>query len=126
MASQRERPQQTTTPVSSTRPLVRLLASARPPSPSNGEMIVSDRDHNLAINAWNGAQFGTVLRLHNACKPDNPDCTWTYHNGMLISDRDPNLAINAWNGAQFGTVLRLHNACKPDNPDCTWNVPPHQ
>jgi hypothetical protein len=85
-------------------------------------MIISDRDPSLAINAWDGAQHGTVLRLHNACRPDNPDCTWHWSNGMLVSNRDPSLAINAWDGAQHGTVLRLHNACRPDNPDCTWKT----
>jgi hypothetical protein len=44
----------------------------------SGSMIVSDRDQGLAINAWGGAQHGTELKLHNACRPDNPDCTWRY------------------------------------------------
>lgn len=83
-------------------------------------MLQSDRDPSLAINAWNGAQQGTVLRLTQACRSDNPDCTWTFRDGMFVSDSDPTLAINAWGGAQHGTVLQLHNACAPDNPDCTW------
>jgi hypothetical protein len=88
--------------------------------PSSGEMILSNKNTSLAINAWDGAQHGTVLRLHNNCVSSNPDCTWTYRNRMLISDKDPSLAINAWEGAQHGTVLRLHNKCVPTNPDCTW------
>ena len=83
-------------------------------------MLVSDRDPSLAINAWNGAKHGAELRLHDQCEPNNPDCTWTYRNGMLVSDRDPSLAINAWNGAKHGAELRLHDQCEPSNPDCTW------
>jgi hypothetical protein len=83
-------------------------------------MIISNSNRALAINAWDGATHGTVLRLHNGCEPANPDCTWTYSQKMLISDRDSSLAINAWGGAQHGTVLRLHEGCRPDNPDCTW------
>src|SRR3954454_3606949 len=86
-----------------------------------GQMITSDRNSGLAINAWGGAQHGTDLRLHNGCQSNNPDCTWHWNRGMIVSDRNPNLAINAWNGAQHGTQLRLHNACRPDNPDCTWH-----
>jgi hypothetical protein len=87
---------------------------------STGKMISSNKNPGLAINAWDGAQHGTVLCLHNSCVSSNPDCTWTYRNGMLISDKDPSLAINAWDGAQHGTVLRLHNSCVSSNPDCTW------
>jgi hypothetical protein len=87
---------------------------------SSGKMILSNKNTSLAINAWDGAQHGTVLRLHNNCVSSNPDCTWTYRNGMLISDKNPSLAINAWDGTQHGTVLRLHNKCVPTNPDCTW------
>ena len=84
-------------------------------------MIVNQRSLGLAINAWDGARHGTILRLHNGCEPANPDCTWTMlPNGMIVSDRDSRLAINAWGGAQVGTVLRLHDGCRPDNPDCTW------
>ena len=89
-----------------------------------GELLLSDTNQFLAINAWNGAKHGAELRLGNACKPDNPDCIWIYSRGELLSARDQNLAINAWNGAQPGTELRLHNACKPDNPDCTWTYTP--
>jgi hypothetical protein len=89
-------------------------------------VIESGRDRNLAINAWGGAKHGTVLRLHEDCNSNNPDCTWhvvTSRTGrhMIVSDRNPDLAINAWGGATQGTVLRLHNTCRPDNPDCTWH-----
>jgi len=87
---------------------------------ARGELILSGRNQKLAINAWEGAQQGTVLRLHNACDLNNPDCTWTYRNRMLISDSNPKLAINAWDGAKHGTVLRLNESCRADNPDCTW------
>jgi hypothetical protein len=85
-----------------------------------GEMLRSDKDPALSINAWGGAKHGAELRLHNGCTPANPDCTWTFRNGMIVSDRDPTLAINAWNGAQHGTQLRLFKGCTPTNPDCTW------
>jgi hypothetical protein len=86
----------------------------------HGFMIVNDSNPSLALNAWGGAKEGTVLRLHNKCTVSNPDCTWSYQNGMLVSDRDPTLAINAWGGAQLGTTLKLTSACTPSNPDCTW------
>jgi hypothetical protein len=86
----------------------------------HGFMIKSDHDSGLAVNAWNGAQEGAVLKLHNACTLSNPDCTWTYQRGMLVSDRDPSLAINAFGGAAEGVTLKLTSLCKPDNPDCTW------
>lgn len=85
-------------------------------------MIVSQRNPELAVNAWNGARHGGDVILHAGCRPDNPDCTWTYRNGMLLSDRNPNLAINAWNGARHGGELRLHQGCVPTNPDCTWTL----
>ena len=88
---------------------------------AQGMIIVSQRNQGLAINAWGGANQGTILRLHNGCRPTNPDCTWTYQNGMLISDRDRRLAINAWGGARHGTVLRLSVDCTPNNPDCLWD-----
>ncbi|WP_373479198.1 hypothetical protein [Geminocystis sp.] len=91
-------------------------------SSNQPKMILSNKNTSLAINAWDGAQHGTVLRLHKDCNPSNPDCTWTYKNGMFVSDKDPSLAINAWDGAQHGTVLRLHNKCVPSNPDCTWSL----
>jgi hypothetical protein len=87
-----------------------------------GALLLSDRSTGLAVNAWGGAQHGTVLRLSNACTTNNPDCTWTYKDGMLLSDRDRGLAINAWGGAAHGGTLRLHNGCSPSNPDCTWTL----
>src|SRR5271166_3293973 len=104
------------------KPTTRTAAVIAKESNSLGShmMIVSDRDTTLAINAWGGAQHGTTLRLYKNCPPDNPACTWSYHNGMIISDQDPTLAINAWGGAQHGTVLRLYKNCPPDNPACTW------
>ena len=53
-------------------------------------MVTSGRDPSLAINAWDGAQQGTVLRLNNACRPDNPDCTWKIQSsGSATGDRPP-------------------------------------
>jgi hypothetical protein len=31
----------------------------------------------LAISASGGARYGTVLKLSDACRADNPDCTWS-------------------------------------------------
>jgi hypothetical protein len=87
----------------------------------SSHIITSDRDPRLAINAWDGAKQGTVLRLHDGCRPNNPDCMWHLSNGMIVSNRDPRLAVNAWDGAKLGTVVRLHDGCRPDNPDCTWH-----
>jgi hypothetical protein len=87
---------------------------------AHGFMIVNDSNPSLALNAWGGAKEGTVLRLHNKCNVSNPDCTWSYQNGMLVSDKDPTLAINAWGGAKAGTILKLTSTCTPSNPDCTW------
>jgi hypothetical protein len=89
-------------------------------STSHGFMIKSDTDSTLAVNAFNGAAEGTVLKLHNGCTISNPDCTWTYDRGMLLSDTDPTLAINAYGGAADGTVLKLTRACTASNTDCTW------
>ena len=85
-----------------------------------GSMWFSNRDRGLAINAWGGAQSGTVLRLHNGCRPGNPDCTWTFSRGMLISDRDPRLAIGIDGPIQSGTELRLRS-CGPDDSRCLWD-----
>jgi hypothetical protein len=85
-------------------------------------MLVSARNQQLAINAWGGAANGVILRLHEACQPSNPDCTWTRRDGMYVSDSNPSLAINAWDGALHGAVLRLSAACRPQNSDCTWTL----
>jgi len=84
-------------------------------------MLISASNPRLAINAWEGAKHGTVLRLHQDCVSSNPDCTWTYQNGMFVSNSNPKLAINAWEGAKHGTVLRLHRDCVSTNSDCTWS-----
>lgn len=96
------------------------------PSPANSQsypitvMVKSNSYPRLAINAWEGARHGTVLRLHQDCVSTNPDCKWIYRDGMLISASNPRLAINAWEGALHGTVLRLNENCVSSNPDCTW------
>jgi hypothetical protein len=89
------------------------------PSATRGFMIRSDRNSGLFVNAFDGAAEGTVLKLSASCAVTNPDCTWSYANGMLVSDTNPGLAIIAL-GAQEGTVLKLTAACTPANTDCTW------
>lgn len=100
--------------------MVGLRAAYGKKSSLHGFMIKSDNNSNLAVNAFNGAAEGTVLKLSSACTATNPDCTFTYINGMLLSDRDPTLAVNAWQGATEGATLVLTRACTLDNPDCTW------
>ena len=106
---------------------------------AHGFMITSDSNPGLALNAWGGAQEGTVLRLSSHCTDTNPDCTWTYQYGMLLSDADPTLAINAFGGAADGIELKLTRGCYlpsendpsntapaaalqgiSTNTDCTW------
>jgi hypothetical protein len=84
------------------------------------QLIVSQRNTRLAVNAWDGAKSGALLRLHNGCSTSNADCMWTFRNGMIVSERNSKLAINAWGGAKAGVLLRLSDQCQPSNPDCTW------
>jgi hypothetical protein len=58
-------------------------------------MFVSNRDPSLAINAWDGAQHGRILRLHNECRPDNPDCTWKFADPCAQEGRAPVITIPA-------------------------------
>src|ERR1051325_680139 len=90
------------------------------PNDPPGGLILSDRNTNLAMNAYGGATHGAFLRLVNDCSRLNPDCTWTYRDGMILSDRDQHLAVNAYGGAVVGQDLRLVNNCTRSNPDCTW------
>ena len=82
---------------------------------------MSDTTLNLAVNAYGGAAYGTVLKLVNNCNPSITDCTWTYHKGMLLSDTNAGLAVNAYGGAANGTVLKLVNNCTANISDCTWS-----
>jgi len=87
---------------------------------AGGMMILSDANSGLAMNAYGGAVHGTYLKLVNNCSSVNPDCTWTYRDGMILSDTNPRLAVNAFGGARHGTELRLVNNCTKENTDCTW------
>jgi hypothetical protein len=89
-------------------------------SPVHGFVIRSDRNSGLFFNAVGGAVNGAEVKLSNICSAANPDCTWSYRNGMIVSDADPTLAINAFGGAAEGVKARLSNLCTPSNPDCTW------
>ena len=100
--------------------LVVLVAFARSSISYAGEMLRSDTNPTLAINALNGASEGATVGLSGICQESNPDCTWTFKDGMIVSDRNPNLAVNATNGARHLGELHLTSACTPDNPDCTW------
>jgi hypothetical protein len=73
----------------------------------------------LALNAWGGATFGNYLRLTDLCQASNPDCLWSFRDGMITSV-NTGLAINAFGGAAAGTHLRMHSGCTPTNTDCTW------
>ncbi|MEP7124961.1 MAG: serine hydrolase domain-containing protein [Byssovorax sp.] len=85
----------------------------------HGFMLTSDADNTLAVTAV-GAVNGTTLKVYKGCTWENPECTWSYVNGMIVSDADPTLAINAWGGAGEGVVLRLSNICTTSNTSCTW------
>ena len=85
----------------------------------HGFMLSSDADNTLAVTAV-GAVHGTTLKLFKGCTWENPECTWSYMNGMIVSDADPSLAINAWGGAGEGVVLRLNSTCTSSNTSCTW------
>ena len=99
--------------------LVLLLVGANCTVAEAGSMLTSDSDPRLAVRAtYLGVQYGTVLKLVDDCRPDIPDCTWTYRDGMLLSDRNPSLGMTAF-GGQSGTVLVLSN-CMSDYPQCTW------
>ncbi|HEY3497580.1 MAG TPA: hypothetical protein VGK73_22940 [Polyangiaceae bacterium] len=98
---------------------------------AHGFMILSDADPTLAVNAYNGATNGGLLKLHAGCTITNPDCTWSYQRGMLVSDSDPRLAIKRVPTSSGQYVLRLATAalsdsppgtyaCTPENPECTW------
>lgn len=100
--------------------LTALLLAAGAPDARGGGLLLSNRDRSLAINAWGGAQNGTVLRLHNGCRQENPDCTWTFKSGMLYSDRNPALNIVVWGGVASGAEIRLATGCQTTTPTCTW------
>jgi hypothetical protein len=87
---------------------------------ARGFMIRSDANPALAVHASGGADEGRVLELTSGCEATNPECTFSYEDGMLRSDADPTLAVNAWGGAGFGTSLVLTRACSSANSDCTW------
>lgn len=88
-------------------------------SPRPGFVIRSDRNAGLLFNAFGGAVQGGPLKLMAGCSSSNPDCTWSYHNGMIVSDRDPNLALRVANALE-GQEVRLSNSCTPSNANCTW------
>lgn len=96
--------------------LALALADAR----AGGSMLISNRDPGLAINAWGGARDGTLVRLHNGCRGDNADCTWSYRGGLLVSDRAPGLAIKAVNVAD-GAQLMLTSGCQRATRGCGWS-----
>lgn len=98
--------------------LVATLGGAMPAAWAGG-MVTSNRDRSLAINAWGGASEGVVLRLHNACRITNPDCTFTYRGGLLISDRNTGLAIKAGRLAD-GEPLILSASCMVSRRECSW------
>ena len=75
----------------------------------------------LAVNAWNGASDGTVLRLHSGCTPTNGDCTWRFQDRMLISTKNPKLAIRA-PGARHGAALVVSAACTRTTEECLWTL----
>lgn len=96
-----------------------MLACAGASPVRAGDMLVSNRDHALAINAWGGAQSGAPLRLHNGCRSDNRDCLWTYRGGLLQSDRNLGLSVRA-ETVSHGAPLMLVQGCRRELRECTW------
>src|SRR5262245_65725112 len=80
------------------------------PPAAQAMLILSLRDQTLAINAWDGARHGTVLRLHNGCQADNPECLWIQRDKMLVSARYQQLATNGRRGATNGVMRRVDEA----------------
>jgi hypothetical protein len=85
-------------------------------------MITSDSNPGLAVNAWGGAALGTMLRLTDACDLGNPDCTFSFRNGMILSDRDWGLAVHSSRGLVSGSELQMHTQCTADSPHCNWKA----
>ena len=85
--------------------------------------IVSNRNPQLALNAYGGARHNAPVKLHNGCDFNNLDCLWALNSdGMIVSVRNPFLGLNALNGAKHLGDLALREDCDSFNPDCTWSV----
>ena len=82
-----------------------------------GFRILADGDPTYGLNAYGGARDGGPVQLWQGCGKDNPDCRWSYREGMLVSATDPRLAIK---GAGDWAGLTLSAACTPDDPTCLW------
>lgn len=102
------------------RRLIAAIALAVAAGPARaGDMLFSNRDRSLAINAWGGAGPNVPLRLHNGCRPDNRDCLWTYRGGLLQSDSNLGLSVRAEN-VSHGAALKLVTGCHRELRECTW------
>ena len=85
--------------------------------------IVSNRNPELALNAYGGAKHNAPVKLHNNCDFSNPDCLWAFTvDGMIVSVKNPFLSLNALNGAKHLGDLALREDCLSSNPDCTWSI----
>ena len=89
-----------------------------------GDVLASNRNSKLQINAWNGARDGAELRLNEDCTAINPDCIWLFdpETNVIMSGRDPGLVISAAesDGAVHGAVLKLRTDCTVHDLDCHW------
>jgi hypothetical protein len=98
-----------------------LVIAAVPPALPAGTMMLSDTDPSLAVKPDGGAQNGAVLKLVSNCFPGNPECSWSYRNGMIVSDANPNLAVRPQGSTLNGATLKLSDSCSPSNRQCTWS-----
>lgn len=100
--------------------LASAIALATVAGPAHArDILFSDRDRSLAINAWGGAVPNAPLRLHNGCRADNADCVWTYTGGLLLSGGNPPLAVRA-ETVSHGAALKLVTGCRRELRECTW------
>jgi hypothetical protein len=91
----------------------------RTTSSTKGFMIISQGSRAQFALRGTGSDLDPVTTASN-CTHDDPNCTWTFRDGMLVSDANPTLAINAWMGAAEGTILRTYKGCVPTDSNCTW------
>lgn len=101
--------------------VVLALAASAALAGSAANMLVSNRDRSLAINAWGGLRDGAPLRLHNACRPDNPDCNWNYRGGQIFSTQKDGVPyfIKATD-LRHGAELVVARDCPRDARGCGW------
>jgi hypothetical protein len=85
---------------------------------TGGIRILSDSNSAYGLNAYGGATDGGSVQLWRDCPKSNPDCLWTFRNGMIVSATNSALAVKG--GGTDLSPLTLSAACTPNNADCVW------